>query len=204
MPVKNHSNEDLETIAENFLAQRARGKYDGHSLRIEALIESTGYYIFQIPGLAEIAEAYIPAMPGYIFVDEEQYLNGISFRWRFTIAEELAHVLIHRPLFEGKSSKEIIKIQDGYTDADYRIIEKNAKFLAGSILMPRGVFRERFAHFQALQSQRSANVLDILKYAVRQLSRDFNVSCYAVALRALHLEIIDQQQLDDLIESFGW
>lgn len=206
MSVKNHDNESLEKLAEGFLNQWAKGKYDGYSLRIESTIESYGYYIFSIPGLAEIAEAYIPAKPGYIFVDEEQYYSAstISFRWRFTIAEELAHILIHRPAFEGKMPEQIIKIQESYTDADYQIIERNAKFLAGCLLMPRTAFKTRFAHFQALQAQRSTNALSIHRYVVRQLSMDFNVSCYAVALRALHLGIFDQQQLDDLIESFGW
>jgi hypothetical protein len=204
MSVKSHSNANLEKIAEDFLKQYGQGKYDGLCLCIEWVIESFGYQIFPIPGLAEIAEAYIPAKPGYIFVDEEQYLTGISFRWRFTIAEELAHILIHRPLFEGKSAKQIAQIQEGFSDDDYRIIEKNAKFLAGCILMPRTDFQKRFDYFYEVQSQRTSNLLTILKYVVRQLSMDFFVSCHSVSIRALHLGLIDQQQLEDLMESFGW
>jgi Zn-dependent peptidase ImmA (M78 family) len=199
MPVKNHSNESLEKIAEDFLKKYGQGKYDGHALLIEVLIESFGYYIFPVPGLAEIAEAYVPVKRGYIFVDEEQYQNAvISFRWRFTIAEELAHILLHRPLFEGKSAKQIVQIQEGFSDEDYRIIEKNAKFLASCILMPKEDFKTRFIHFTTIQSQRTSNSLQILKYVVRQLNMDFNVSCYSVSLRALHLNLIDQQQMDDL------
>lgn len=204
MSVKNYSNEDLEKTAENFLKKYAQGKYDNRALLVEWVIESFGYYIFPIPGLAEIAEAYIPAKPGYIFVDEEQYLNGTSFRWRFTIAEELAHILIHRPIFEGKSTKQIGQMQEIFSDDDYRIIEKNAKFLAGCILMPRAEFKARFIHFSEIQSQKTSNLLKILRYVVRQLSMDFNISCYSVSIRALHLGLIDQEQLDDLIESFGW
>jgi Zn-dependent peptidase ImmA (M78 family) len=167
--------------------------------------EALGYYIFQVPGLAEIAEAYVPAKPGYIFVDEDQYQKAvISFRWRFTIAEELAHILLHRPFFEGKSTKQISQIRDGFSDDDYRIIEKNAKYLAGCILMPRTEFKARFGHFAEIQSQKTSNRLHLLRYVVRQLSMDFNISCYSVSLRALHLGLIDQEQLDDLIESFGW
>lgn len=203
MSVKNFDKHSLEKLAEDFLKQKAQGKFDHRSLLIEWLLESCGYTIFPVPGLAEIAEAYVPAKRGYIFVDEEQYLNGnSSFRWRFTLAEEFAHILLHRPLFEGKTTKEIVKIQDGFSDADYRTIEKNAKYLAGCILMPQGVFKERFAHFAAIQSQQTTNSLSILKYVVRQLSMDFNVSCYSVSIRALHLGLIDQEQLDDLLERF--
>ena len=121
MPVKNHTNENLEKTAEDFLKKHAQGKYDGRALHIEALIESLGYYIFPVPGLIEIAEAYVPAKPGYIFVDEDQYQNAsISFRWRFTIAEELAHILLHRPIFEGKTAKQIEQIHNEFSDDDSR------------------------------------------------------------------------------------
>jgi Zn-dependent peptidase ImmA (M78 family) len=181
MSVKNYDKQSLEKISEDFLKKNARGKYDNRALLIESLIESFGYHIFPIPGLAEIAEAYIPAKPGYIFVDEQQYLNGTSFRWRFTIAEELAHILIHRPIFEGKTIKEITKIQDDFSDSDYQTIEKNAKYLAGCILMPRQIFMDRFTHFAEIQSQTTSNTLKILKYVVRQVSLDFNASCYTVS-----------------------
>jgi hypothetical protein len=36
---------------------------------------------------------------------------------------------------------------------------------------------------------------------VRQLSYDFNVSFHSVALRALKLDLFDQQQFDDLMEA---
>ena len=199
MPVKSHSNENLEKTSEDFLKKHSQGMYDGRALRIEALIESLGYYIFPIPGLSEIAEAYVPAKAGYIFVDEEQYQNAVcSFRWKFTMAEELAHIVLHGPLFAGKTPKEIAEIQEGFSDADYVIIEKNAKFLASCLLMPKDDFKNRFAHFSSIQSQKTSNSLQILKYVVRQLNMDFNVSCYAVSLRALHLKLIDQEQMDDL------
>jgi Zn-dependent peptidase ImmA (M78 family) len=202
VPIKNHSKAELEQIADDFLNRWGRGKYDGNgrSLRVEALIEGYGYHIWPVPNLAQIAEAYIPVKAGYIFVDEDQYLNPWSFRVRFTLTEELAHVLLHRPIFEGKDISQIIIIQQAITDAEYRTIERNAKYLAGAILMRRHLFKERFAFFFRQQSLRSSNRLQILKFVVRELSRDFNVSCYTVAIRARDLDLIDQQQLDDLME----
>lgn len=203
MLYKGYSHDHLDALAEDFLGKYAKGKYDGRALRIESLIESYGYTIFQIPGLSEIAEAYVPAKPGYIFVDEEQYLNGASFRWRFTMAEELAHILIHRPLFDGKTIDQIKSMQAKLTDDEYRRIEQDAKYLAGCLLMPKNDFKDRFHHFFNLQAQRSSNFLTIIRYAVRQLNFDFNVSCYSVGLRAFHLGLIDQSQLDDLLQSYA-
>jgi hypothetical protein len=197
---------ELEKIAENFLSKYAApgsGKYDGRCMRIEAVIESYGCTIFPIPGLAEIAEAYVPFKPGYIFADEGQYLSG-SFRWRFTLAEELAHILIHRPLFQGQSAIQVKDLQEQITDDQYQYMEQNAKYLAGALLMRHDEFKAQFQHFYDLQSQRITNRLQILRYVIRQLSMDFHVSCYAAALRSLHVGLIDQPQLDTLLESFNW
>jgi Zn-dependent peptidase ImmA (M78 family) len=201
VPIKNHSDIELEQIADSFLNQWAKGKYDGRSLNLELLIEGFGYHIWPFPNLSQIAEAYVPAKRGYIFIDEEQYLNPWSFRVRFTLAEELAHILLHRPMFEGKTSAQIKALQQEITDSQYRIIEKNAKYLAGAILMKRSLFRDRFEFFFRQQSIRTSSRLQILRYVVRELSRDFNVSCYAIAIRSRDLDLIDQQQLDDLMEA---
>jgi Zn-dependent peptidase ImmA (M78 family) len=104
-------------------------------------------------------------------------------------------------MFEGKTISEIKAFQEAISDGEYRTIEKNAKYLAGAILMERSFFEERFAFFFRQQSIRTTNRLHILRFVVRELSRDFNVSCYAVALRARNLNLIDQQQLDDLMEA---
>ena len=55
MSVKNHSNPSLEKIADDFLKEYGQGKHDGRSLLVEWVIESLGYHIFPIPGLAAIA-----------------------------------------------------------------------------------------------------------------------------------------------------
>jgi hypothetical protein len=68
--------------------------------------------------------------------------------------------------------------------------------------MKKSWFEERFAYFHRQQSIRTSNQLHVLKFVARQLSMDFNVSCYSVVIRALHLCLIDQEQLDDLLEAW--
>jgi Zn-dependent peptidase ImmA (M78 family) len=197
--IKVYGTESLEAIAEGFLSKH--GQYDGRALRLEAAIESYGYQIFPVPGLGEVAEAYVPIREGYILVDEEQYMNAETFRWRFTLAEELAHILIHRPLFEGMSVPDIIAFQNNITDPEYLTLEREAKYLAGCLLMPQEQYRSRFNQFLGIQSSRVSSELRIFRYVVRQLSYDFNVSFHSVALRALKLDLFDQQQFDDLMEA---
>lgn len=197
--IKKYSNDSLEAIAEGFLSNREM--HDGRALRLEAAIEFHGYQIFPVPGLAEIAEAYVPIKDGYIFVDEEQYMNVETFRWRFTLAEELAHILIHRPLFKGMSVEQIIDFQNKLADEEYLAMEREAKYLAGCLLMPQTEYRNRFNHFCTIQSSRVLNELKVFTYVVRQLSYDFNASFHSVALRGLKLKLLNQQQFDDLMES---
>ena len=76
--VPNLNNAQLEAIAQDWLQKY--GKYDGRMLRLEHSLEIAGYRIEPRPGLAEIAEAFIPAKSHYIFVDEAQYMSE-SLRW---------------------------------------------------------------------------------------------------------------------------
>ena len=50
MSVKNFDKHSLEKLAEDFLKQKAQGKFDHRSLLIEWLLESCGYTIFPVPG----------------------------------------------------------------------------------------------------------------------------------------------------------
>jgi Zn-dependent peptidase ImmA (M78 family) len=201
VPIKLYSRERLEVIAEEFL--RDWGQYDHFSLRIEQSIENFGYEIVPVPGMAEIAEAYIAAQGKRIYIDEAQYLN-VSCRGRFTLSEELAHILIHRPMFDGMSPDQIKDFQRGITNKEYLSMEWQAKRLAGAILMRRDKYKMRFEHHIRRLSELNASGTVSLKSIVRQLHMDFFVSSYSVAMRALDLRLIDRAQLNDLCESFGW
>lgn len=198
--VPNLNKAQLEAIAQGWL--KKFGKYDGRMLRLEHSLELAGYRIEPIPGLAEVAEAYLPAKSQYIFVDEAQYLNG-SPRWRFTLAEELAHDLIHRPMFAGMSSEQIVTFQEGLTDEQYGKIERQAKRLAGCLLMQEVEFIQRFKHHWDTQRGSVTSDLKVLKYVIRQLSFDFAASNHAVAVRAVYLGLIDQSQFDDFMETMS-
>jgi Zn-dependent peptidase ImmA (M78 family) len=161
-----------------------------------------GYSIIPVPGLADIADAYIPITGKRIYIDEEQYLSA-SFRVRFTLAEELAHILLHVPLFQGKSSKEIEELRDNISDTEYQAMERQAKHLAGCLLMPPAVFRDRFDHFYSIKSQRTPNQRRILLFVFRQLSIDFNVSSHSCAVRGLKLGLIDQDQMDEMSDYYS-
>lgn len=203
MEIKLYSKDELESIAEKFLAEKGKGHYDGDSLRIEPLIEEIGYTILPVKGLAEIAEAYLPRKEKLILVDEDQYSSYESLRYRFTLAEELAHIILHRPIFDGKTLKEVEHIQTAITDEQYQAMEKDAKHLAGALLMPASRFESQFRHYQDIHSQ-EMNRIRLLRKVTRKLYLNFNVSYSSACLRAAHLSLLEWEDLPELLPvSYG-
>ena len=59
-------------------------------------------------------------------------------KYRFTLAEELAHFLIHRDLFINcHTAEDRLKIEDMLDERTEAHMESNAKALASAILMPK-------------------------------------------------------------------
>lgn len=190
---KNHT--QLEKIAEDFLSRH--GKFDNRALIVDLTVENYGYEIWPLRGLGQIAEAFIPRKEGIVFVDEEQMLDH-PVRFRFTLAEELAHILIHVPSLRGKSPEELQKMHDMMTAQQYRWFEHDAKYLASCLLMRQSWFIERFRAHRDVQAKRISNRSHILRYTVRQLGMDFAVPPAAAAQRAFKLKLIDEGDLFEL------
>ena len=200
--LRHYDHIQLEELATHFLCNKPEGKFDNRSLLVENILESLGYEIYPIKELSKIAEAYIPMHGKRIYVDEEQYDSSVSFRMRFSLAEELAHILIHVPQFADKTVEEIVRLQELILDREYQDIEREAKYLAAALLMPKNVFEQRFSHFLQIQSQRSANQLYQLENIFRELSLDFNVSIHSAVIRAEQLKLIDPVQFEELVTLF--
>jgi Zn-dependent peptidase ImmA (M78 family) len=197
--IKQWSNSELEAEAAKLLSQFA--VYDNRALIIEEVIGKYGLKIFPKKGLSEIAEAFLPIKPGIIFIDQDQFDDGTyALRVRFTLAEELAHNVIHRPMFDGLSVDEVIKFQKSLTDAEYERIEHDAKYMAGAMLMPEAAYRQRFNYFMLSQAGNPHSQVTKLRYVMRQLSYDFCVSVQSVSLRGVFLGLIDWVQYNELME----
>ena len=200
--IKGWTHKELEFEAEKLLSDFSKlGCYDNRALRIEALIDRYGLRVIQVKGLSEIAEAVLPIKEGYILIDEDRY-NDVSSELmvRFTLAEELCHNVLHRPLFSGKTLDQIRRFQESLSDTQYERIEREAKHMAGALLMSGPVYRHRFAHFMATQNGSPHSQVTKLRYVIRQLTFDFAVSFQAATLRGVILGLLDWEQYNDLME----
>jgi len=181
---------ELEAIGAGFLKEK--GKSSGCKILIEEMLEAEGYDIFPIPGLKQYAEAYLPKRPSIVFVDEDQQLSQ-PLRYRFTIAEELAHILIARKRNMGHG--QIEKIFRQITDSDYGDFERNAKYLAACLLLPKASFIERFNLHRERWGAQIVNPSEIAVRVILAVASEFEVSKEAAAYRAKHLNLITEECL---------
>lgn len=68
-------------------------------------------------------------------------------RYRFSLAHELAHHELHRPLYEGariKTVRDWQAVQDSISEDDYAWFEFQANSLAGLVLVPTPELRDQY------------------------------------------------------------
>jgi len=156
--------EELRRRAEDFLSQY-------HPQRtipvpIEFIIESQFQMdIVPVPGLQAAFDvvAFITKDLREIRVDEYVYLHRPN-RYRFSLAHELAHRILHPELWTEFDFQDIQSwkavIEQSLPEREYGYIEFHANFFAGLILVPAQELRVRF--FQCLEQikQRDLDISD--------------------------------------------
>jgi Zn-dependent peptidase ImmA (M78 family) len=173
----------------------ARGHFfSGSKLLVEELIEDLGFEIYPVKGLSRYAEGFLPRKGKRIYVDEDQMLT-FEPRYRFTLAEELAHFLLIESIFPGKTEDQIAKEIDAFSDPEYGDFERNAKYLAGALLMPQVRFSERYKVLEGVFSERSTSKPYVIRAVLQSLSKEFCVSHESAGIRANMLDLIRQEDL---------
>jgi hypothetical protein len=131
---------ELECIAEKF--HGGLGDKFEIPVDVDLLLESAdGVDLDVWPGLSAnhklLGMAGIDPATKIIFVYIDDKLADTSAntrRYRMTVAEELAHILIHRPAIEAVKTVEDFELIQGHHK--WHSYERNAKRLAAALLMP--------------------------------------------------------------------
>lgn len=116
-----------------------------------------------------------------IYIDSYhyQYQGGSS---QFTIAEELAHIIIHAEIFKQvESAKDRLALDKNTTESTHMVIEKQAKQVASELLLPTSFFytyaREWITiNLQNIIADRPANESDLLNYIGKKLGDKLGLS----------------------------
>ncbi len=191
--IPHYSKADLEDKAERFCAWlKATSPSD---IDIERIVtDKVGFDVFPVPDLKRNfgVIAYVNTKRSIIFVDGYMYDNEDE-KLKFTLAEELAHYILHKDLLPPvETVEQHIERWKGLTQCDHHDLDRDAKYLAGALLMPRSIFLPRFNEFwRALRATLQTD-LQCLHQVQRLLREEFRVSEWPVLFRCQDLRLTNR------------
>ena len=136
---------EYREIAHAFLKNVGVDSNTKFPLEMDLLIDKAGYRIEAITNLKRDfgVKGCVIKRKGGVFIigiDSGHYMNEDKY-YPFTLAEELGHILSHGYLYD-----EINRVQDAIdflcnlSDADYRMMEQQARNVGSNILLPSFLF----------------------------------------------------------------
>lgn len=147
------------------------------NIELGRMIYDDGYTTRYNPELADYELVRVAA--GTMLIDasllETSKLHG---RYRFTLAHELAHWILHKELFTGTNSAASHSADESNND----LIEWQANYLAQAILMPVGQVKRGFYPLR-MQSKNTTAIVGLL-------STTFGVSKQAMEIRLGDLALV--------------
>lgn len=182
LPPREYSASELEAIATKF-HQRYCGDPIEVPIDIELILEKDiGAEILPFPGLEReygingIVVKHIAKDRVIIYVDEAMMENQEA-RYRFTLAEEYAHNVLHADLFqEVQNLEEFLKLRNSLTDEEIWLMDRNARYLVGCILIPA-------SHVSIFAKEYLPSELDPVKHLLVKVSRE---EVFRIAAQILH------------------
>lgn len=183
----------LRGVAENFL--RSHHPTSTIPVPVEEIIEfQFKLDIVPTPGLHEgfDIDAFITNDLTSIYVDKFVYKSRPG-RYRFSLAHELAHVLLHENIYKHlrfRTVDEWKETMGNFAEKEYNSLEWQAYAFAGLILVPPSALAE---HFQSAVAKLPAAGLslkeaaesDVARHLIESaLGRDFLVSAEVIQRRA--------------------
>lgn len=163
------SYEDINNYADSFLINHKADK--SLPVPIEEIIEfNLGLDIVPFPGLQRDfdIDGFISGDLTCIYVDDFIYLNRPA-RYRFTLAHEIGHLVLHKDLIENIRPKSVADWKDFILQVDeeeYDWLEWQTYTFAGLVLVPR---KYLFEHFPR-QTEATKNKIELVKS--KKLPRD--------------------------------
>lgn len=143
---------------------------------------------FGVPG----ATVYHPREDRFTVLIDEAVADGNPGFYRFTVAEELGHVRLHRSLLRRvRTIEEAVAL---HASEDYQYMDRNAKWFATAVLMPREpLLRDTRQLYAALVKQHGFGQPQLFKRSlVIRLSQRYvvNVSPMQYRLERWPLEVL--------------
>jgi Zn-dependent peptidase ImmA (M78 family) len=125
-----------------------------------------------------------------IYIDNAVMESRSPNRYRFSLAHELAHIVLHKHVFENicfRSLREWKQVIQSMKETDRRWLEWQAHSFAGLLLVPRKPLREKLGEAVNMATDAGLDVHkypDVAKdYVCNWIGKDFEVSAQVVEKR---------------------
>lgn len=183
--------EDLRRYAEEFLSTHHPSRKI--PVPIEEIVDlRLGINIVPMPGFGNFdTVAYISPDLTEIRVDEFVY-NHRPNRYRFSLAHEIGHLVLHADLFRQFRFSDIASWKSFMTDdislEQYRYLEFHANSFAGLILAPAAELREVF--FDYVEKAQSHGIdFDESGTGAREVVEEHVAGVFEVSAEVIHKRI---------------
>jgi len=191
VPFKDHDN--IETIANGFLQKNYSKEI--YPIPIEEIVEfKLGLDIIPIPGLHKAfdIDGFLSSDRTSISIDESVYQSRPG-RYRFTLAHEIGHFILHKDLYEENFFKSIEgwkKFIEQFPEKEYSLFEWQAYEFAGLVLVPtRHLDRRSKYRIKQIKALGIKNESVILDRTIELLAKDFVVSQEVIRRRLINFKI---------------
>lgn len=181
---------DIKKIASNFLLKYNR------TLKIPVLIEEIAEFKFDIniipvPGLMDILkiDGFMSSNLKELEVDDYIYNNRPN-RYRFTIAHEIGHIVMHADILKAGKIRKIddyLRFMEEIPEIEYSKLEYQANAFAGLVLVPdRSLHEDIDKHFFIVKRKWPESVKDsrlMWDVIVSILAKKYGVSASVIDKR---------------------
>ena len=166
-----------------------------YEVDIDRIISEQGIkLLFKFGLLKRHHIAALAVVSGFAIVVDQRCYDDINYEkmLRFTLAEELAHTILHCPIARQNSVNDRLSLKaflNRIPEKEIYLADRNARKLAESILMPKDDFIKRFHELKTeLNLDFGNSAADILI----QMTRDFNLNREPISYRALNINLISE------------
>jgi Zn-dependent peptidase ImmA (M78 family) len=161
----------------------------GDYVEIEVIAEKhLSLEIISVPKIGELYETegilWKTGTGDYKVVIDERLMDYNPNRYRFTVAEEAAHFILHKEFFDAATTiEEAADLQDQI--ANYEFADRNAKRLAAAVLMPPERLKRDAARYysQIVALVGYGDLAAVKKKLTSVLAKQYQVSSQAMEIR---------------------
>ena len=209
MKVSYYSFSDYKQIAHQFLAKHGFLSKATLPMDIEALIDKAGITILPVSSMYKdfgVKGAVLKKKEGFDIAIDEQHYEEQEYYFRFTLAEELSHILLHPRLVAGILSLEDVQsFHQSFTDEEYKKIEQQARTLASQLLLPSQIFDDFVLNWvdKNIDHVRSASIYskaDLSEYIADGLYKPLSLSKDVVRFSITRFP---EPAIDKVLADFG-